>query len=301
MSHSHREHQPRHCDYEDYDYRGAFWEGQNREYEDLTERIALRRLLPPTGGRILDVGAGFGRLADLYAGYEEIILLDTAKSLLRQASEHLRDERITYVAGSIFDLPLSDASLDVVLSVRVLHHLADIPLAFREIRRVLRPAGRYILEYANKRNVKAVLRYLLRHGPSPFTHEPYEFLPLHYDFHPEYMEMQLRAAGFEPGQHLAVSTFRLQPLKRLVPARLLATADGWLQRPTARLALAPSVFLQATPCGDSPRHSAAELFRCPACHGRALHQDASALTCESCGRAWPIEEGIHDFTASFPR
>ena len=35
------------CDYEGSDYRTRFWDGQGRDYEDLVERLALRRLLPP--------------------------------------------------------------------------------------------------------------------------------------------------------------------------------------------------------------------------------------------------------------
>ena len=38
------------CDYEGTSYRARFWEGQGREYEDLAERIALKRLLPPRVG-----------------------------------------------------------------------------------------------------------------------------------------------------------------------------------------------------------------------------------------------------------
>ena len=43
-----------------------FWEGQGRDYEDQVERIALRRLLPRHGGRVLEVGAGFRRLTNEY-------------------------------------------------------------------------------------------------------------------------------------------------------------------------------------------------------------------------------------------
>jgi cyclopropane fatty-acyl-phospholipid synthase-like methyltransferase len=74
------DHLRRVCDYEDSTYRTDFWEGQDREYEDLAERIALRRLLPPTGRRLIDIGGGFGRLAEFYAGYEQVVLLDYSGS-----------------------------------------------------------------------------------------------------------------------------------------------------------------------------------------------------------------------------
>ena len=59
-------------DYEGSGYRTDFWEGQGREYEDLTERIALRRLLPANGRRIVHLGAGFGRMTGELGGYDQI-------------------------------------------------------------------------------------------------------------------------------------------------------------------------------------------------------------------------------------
>ena len=122
------------CDYEGTSYRARFWEGQGREYEDLAERIALRHLLPSQGRRIVELGASFGRLADLYRGYEQVILLDYAKSALREAQERLgRSERYIYVAADIYHLPLAAGACDTAVTVRVLHHLADIPGALVEI------------------------------------------------------------------------------------------------------------------------------------------------------------------------
>ena len=83
---------PRFCDYEGSDYRSAFWEGQGREYEDLAERTALRKLLPSKGKRIIDIGGGYGRLHDLYSGFHEVVLLDHATSQLQDARQRLGDE-----------------------------------------------------------------------------------------------------------------------------------------------------------------------------------------------------------------
>jgi len=231
------------CDYEGFDYR-RFWEG--REYEDLAERIALRRLLPPAGGYLLEIGAGFGRLADLYRGHERVVLLDRSPSMLRQAWEKWnRDGRHTFVVADLYKLPFADGLFDTVVTVRVLHHVRSIPSALREIHRVLKPQGLYILEYANKRHLKAILRWLLRRqGWNPFSCEPLEFAELHYDFHPAWMEDRLRESGFAIEEGLAVSSFRLPILKRLFPPHLLAAVDGLLQRPLAPFRLTPSIFLR---------------------------------------------------------
>jgi len=284
------------CDYEGSHYRTNFWEGQGREYEDRAERIALRKLLPPRGRRLIEIGAGYGRLAELYRGYDEVLLLDYALSQLQQARERLGDGRFRYIAADLYHMPLVDCCLDTAVMVRVMHHVQDPPAALSEIARILIPQGAFVLEYANKRNLKAILRYLLRRQEwSPFSLQPVEFVHLNFDFHPAYMEARLREAGFDLEDRLAVSTFRLPLLKRLFPAPLLAHLDGLLQRPTAGLRLAPSLFLRACIKKPGPLSPAETLFRCPICGASPLEPSATALTCPDCGRRWAIQDGIYNF------
>jgi SAM-dependent methyltransferase len=285
------------CDYEGSSYRTDFWEGRGREYEDLAERLALRKLLPPAGARLMEIGAGFGRLVDLYPGYQQIVLLDYSKSMLRQAQDRLgRGGRYIYVVADLYGMPFMDSLFDTTVTVRVLHHVQNIPAAFREIQRVLKSGGAYVLEYANKRHLKAILRYLLgRQSWSPFAHEPYEFVELNYDFHPAWMGVRLREAGFAIGRELAVSSFRLPILKRLIPSRPLAALDGLLQGPTASLKLAPSVFVQAKVEKKNAQPEVRGFFRCPNCHGTDLIETEEALTCQGCGREWAIDDGIYNF------
>lgn len=281
------------CDYQGYDYEGGFWPG--REYEDGAERIALRRLLPASGGRLVEIGAAFGRLADLYGRYERVILLDPARSQLEHAHKRLgADHRFLFVVADVYHLPLNTNSLDVALTVRVLHHLSDIPGAFSEIHRILRPEGRYVLEYANKRNLKEVIRHLLgRSSRRPFSPEPVEYSPLHYNYHPSYIEERLRGSSFRLEKGLAVSSLRLQALKRLVPDSWLIRVDSLLQGPTASLKLAPSMFLSTSAQKTGPISEA--LFRCPQCGNEGLDETPTALLCGECERSWPIEDGIYDF------
>jgi SAM-dependent methyltransferase len=284
------------CDYEGTSYRGNFWEGRGRDYEDLAERVALSRLLPPHGQRLLDIGAGFGRLADLYEGYTQIVLLDYARSGLLEAQARLgRGGRFLYVAADIYSLPLAPATCDTVVSVRVLHHLMDVPAALRAIAKSLRPGGTYVLEYANKRNIKAIARYFLgRQRWSPFTAEPYEFAELNFDFHPRWMAQKLNLAGFQIDTGLAVSHFRHPLFKRLLPASKLAALDGLIQRPSAAWKLAPSVFLRGRTEGNGPLNTAG-LFACPRCRSQQLSETAESLTCPACHAVWAISEGIYDF------
>jgi len=285
------------CDYEGSTYRTDFWEGHGREYEDRAERVALRRLLPPRGRRLMDVGAGFGRLASLYDGYDEVVLVDYSKSQLAYARQRLGDERFVYVATDLYRLPLVNNVIDVTVMVRVMHHLVDVPAALGELARVTSPRGSLVLEYANKRHLKNILRYALRRQGAPFDREPYEFAELHFDFHPSWIEDRLSQAGFAVERRLSVSLFRLAWLKRAIPTGILVSLDAALQCVSAPLALSPSMFVRAAQqkegCVELVRRD--EIFACPECSSGPLRRDEDKMVCSDCGRFWPVEDGIYVF------
>jgi ubiquinone/menaquinone biosynthesis C-methylase UbiE len=290
------------CDYEGSDYRTRFWDGKGRDYEDLVERIALRRLLPPRGNTLIDIGAGFGRLADEYTGYDRVVLFDYSRTLLREAKERLgHDPRFHFVAGNWYQMPFADAAFEVMVQVRTIHHAADVPALLEELSRVSASGGTYVLEFANKRNLKAILRYALRRQDwSPFTTDPVEFVELNYDFHPSWMCQQLQQAGFQPRQMRTVSHFRLALIKRLVPPAWLATLDRLLQPSGSWIQLTPSVFVASRHPQKAKEALTGEFFACPSC-GSALpstQESKALLTCDGCGRIWKLEEGIYDFKAS---
>lgn len=283
------------CDYENSPWRTEFWQG--REYEDLAERIALKKVLPPRGTRLCEIGAGFGRLAEYYAGYERVILLDYAHSMLQEAHERWgSDPRFVFVAADLYNLPLTDSSLDTAVTVRVLHHVADIPRAFAEIARVVRPRGTYVLEHANKRHFKAIMRYWLnRNAANPFSLEPYEFVKLNFDFHPRYITDNLRTVNFAPQKKLAVSTLRVAALKRIIPPRTLAMLDGILQSPVSILPISPSLFVLSESRKPGAPALNENLWRDPACGSTDIEESSSSLVCRACGRVYPIVNGIIDF------
>ncbi len=311
------------CDYESSPWRTEFWRG--REYEDRAERIALAKLLPPSRGRrrLVEIGAGFGRLAEFYAGYEHVILLDYARSMLLDAREQIASRfpldaslstlhsprptlhaprpaplapRFTFVAADLYQLPFTTSAFDTAITVRVLHHVADIPRAFAEIARILRPQGAYVLEFANKRHLKARLRYALnRNAPNPNTLDPYEFVKLNFDFHPRYIDARLRAENLVTQEKLGVSMLRIPFLKRAIPAPILAALDGILQSPLSNLSIAPSLFIRARSTKPGAPALNAALWRCVACGSTDIAETREALTCGSCARVYPVIDGIVDF------
>lgn len=291
-------------DYEGSAYRTEFWEGQGRDYEDAVDRLALAALLPSTGLRVAEVGAGFGRLADLYSGYEQVVLFDYSRTLLREAVERWgHDRRFVFVAGNVYRLPLASASLDALVMVRVMHHLADIDSALAQLRRVMHGKSTAVLEYANKRNVKAILRWLAqRQSWSPFEQQPVEFVELNFDFHPGWMQDHMAGAGLRRRRRWAVSNLRLPVLKRHIPAARLARLDRMLFGLGEWYPLAPSVFVQAdAPDAVQPsvrggaRESLAGLFRCPRCGGEEFTLEADRATCDRCHVSYANRHGVWDF------
>src|SRR5512136_936584 len=171
-------------DYEGSKYSTEFW-NPAREYEDRAERIAIRAMLPPQGERLIDIGAGAGRLGDLYLGYDEVILMDYARSTIVEARARWgRDPRFRFVAADLYALPFVDGAFNSVVMIRVIHHIVAVPRALGNIRAVLKPGGVFVFEFANKCNLKAIARYGLRKQKwSPFDQMPFEFVELNFDFH----------------------------------------------------------------------------------------------------------------------
>ena len=293
------------CDYEGSDYQTSFWEGGGRAYEDRTEAIALKRLLPGNGILLLELGAGAGRNTPRYAGFERIVLLDYSSTQLQQAQDRLgRSDKYIYVAADIYRLPFVDGLFDAATMIRALHHMADPPEALGQVRNVLRGGAVFILEFANKMNLKAILRYLLRRqGWSPFTLEPVEFARLNFDFHPKAVRGWLEGLGFRIEKTLTLSHFRVGFLKRVVPTNILVFFDSLFQWTGAWWQLTPSVFVKCRVPGvrfqaDEFPADPAGMFKCPDCGHAPLDGKETYLECSNCRSKWEIRDGIYDFRKS---
>jgi len=285
-------------DYEGSDYQTTFWDSGGREYEDRVENIALQRLLPPQGSHLLEVGAGAGRNTPRYQGYQQVTLLDYSLTQLMQAKDRLgKSPRYTYVAGDVYRLPFLPGIYDGATMIRVLHHMAQPRRALDEIHRVMTPGSTFILEYANKQNLKAILRYLVGgQAWNPFSREPVEFVELNFDFHPRHVRTLLQEVGFEVQRQLTVSHFRINFLKNNLPTGLLVTLDALAQWTGDYWQLSPSVFVRAEAVGDHPQTGDHELiFQCPACRSSSWEESTAQLTCTACGTTYPIQDGIYDF------
>jgi SAM-dependent methyltransferase len=101
----------------------------------------LDRVLPVGGGRLLEVGCGAGEVAAALAqrGFE-VVALDTSEAAVESARARGVDARVA-------TFPDFDAKpFDVVLFVRVLHHVASLEETLERVRALLRPGGRLAID-----------------------------------------------------------------------------------------------------------------------------------------------------------
>jgi ubiquinone/menaquinone biosynthesis C-methylase UbiE len=116
---------------------------------------ALAEMLhgPDGVGRLLDVGTGTGRMAELFADdARHVTALDRSPDMLRLARtrlQHLPAGKVELVQGDFAQLPFAGASFDTVLFHQVLHFAQAPEAVLAEAARVTAPGGRIaIVDFA---------------------------------------------------------------------------------------------------------------------------------------------------------
>jgi len=115
---------------------------------------ALLRLMPPQ--IIADLGAGDGSFSLLLAqNAEKVIAVDSSAKMIEFAREQARRNHVSnveYRLGDMEELPIENASVDIVFFSQSLHHALHPDRAICEAARILKPGGRIaILDLAKHR------------------------------------------------------------------------------------------------------------------------------------------------------
>lgn len=118
------------------------------------------------GMKILEIGCGDGtlwkeNLERLPAG-AEVVLSDISEGMLRDARRSVgaQDSRFACAAFDCSKLPFEDKSLDLVIANHVLFYCPDISAVCREVRRVLKPKGRFVCSAYSSRHMAEVSRLI---------------------------------------------------------------------------------------------------------------------------------------------
>jgi demethylmenaquinone methyltransferase/2-methoxy-6-polyprenyl-1,4-benzoquinol methylase len=103
-------------------------------------RLAAASVVRP-GDRVLDAACGTGdhAVADAKAGAGKVTGLDFSEEMLVRARR--KAPELEWVRGDLLALPFADATFDAATVGFGVRNVADLELALRELRRVLRPGG----------------------------------------------------------------------------------------------------------------------------------------------------------------
>ncbi len=161
------------CSYEGSDYQQSFWESGGAPMKMPLKPSPCVVCCLQAEGTCWNWALVLDGTPPVTIDLNSVTLVDYSTTQLSQARQSLGESaRYRFVAADIYHLPFVDGLFDAATMIRTLHHMAQAPLALQQVRRVLEPKAAFILEYANKRNLKAILRYLFRKQTwSPFAPE----------------------------------------------------------------------------------------------------------------------------------
>jgi ubiquinone/menaquinone biosynthesis C-methylase UbiE len=114
---------------------------------DFAESL-LKYARPEEDKKYLEVGCGAGAVCHYVAAEHRLDVTgtDVDPHQVELARKEIGDnEKIRFLEASATDLPFPDGEYDIVLSYMVLHHISDWMDALKEIRRVLKPSGYYVI------------------------------------------------------------------------------------------------------------------------------------------------------------
>lgn len=119
-----------------------FW--RHSELPLIAAEVAAFVARRPGGARLIDIGCGTGKYLERLAPYfEEAIGVDVSEQMLAVAARRVAGRKL--VRGEAAKLPIDSVSADLVLSTRMLSHVAEPRQTIGEMVRVLRRGGLLIL------------------------------------------------------------------------------------------------------------------------------------------------------------
>ncbi|HKK53410.1 MAG TPA: class I SAM-dependent methyltransferase [Myxococcota bacterium] len=135
-----------------YDRNAGIWSrNEPRSISDFTGRPAIFDLCGDVkGARVLDLGCGEGYCSREMAlrGADEVLGIDLSTGMVEQARAREEIDRlgIRYRRGNVVRLETESDRFDLVLAVFVFSYVTceEMERAFREVRRVLAPGGRFV-------------------------------------------------------------------------------------------------------------------------------------------------------------
>jgi SAM-dependent methyltransferase len=149
----------------------SYLDKTRRKCREIRERsfIAGRRPVDELRGLLARCGGPTKVLLDLGCGRAATVLraqaanFKSAYGVDMEIAEPIHEGNLTLLPADAAHIPLPPASVDVIISINVLEHLADPEAVLEECHRVLRPGGHVIILTPNKHYPPLALARVLPH------------------------------------------------------------------------------------------------------------------------------------------
>ena len=113
---------------------------------------ALQQVTIPTNATILDIGCGGGRTIQKLAALApegKVVGIDYSPTCVEVSritnAPEIEAARVRIEQGSVAALPFADCSFDIVTAVETHYYWPDLPANVREVLRVIKPSGKFVL------------------------------------------------------------------------------------------------------------------------------------------------------------
>ncbi len=190
------------------------------------------------GDIVLDLGCGPATQLGLVARLNpdiNFIGVDLSSEMLNKARAHIDELNLTNVEFLTADISslemLADNSIDAVMSTVVLHHLPDVEAldnAFRQIERVLKPAGGlFLLDFGHLKSEKSIEEFAYQYAdrqPELFTLDYLYSLRAAFsseDFGQRYQKYLRQYAGFYKTFIMPFMVAIKSPARRDLPVEIM--------------------------------------------------------------------------------
>ncbi|MFA4701771.1 class I SAM-dependent methyltransferase [Pyrococcus kukulkanii] len=132
---------------------------RSQEYKkrlDDLEPLLLKHM--KRRGRVLDLACGVGGFSFLLEDHGfEVIGIDISEDMIARAKRYAqeRESKVEFILGDAKNLPFNDREFDYVIFIDSLVHFTPLELnqVFKEVRRVLRPGGKFIIQFTDLREL----------------------------------------------------------------------------------------------------------------------------------------------------
>jgi SAM-dependent methyltransferase len=124
--------------------------------ETVAELSKILRLTETS--RLLDLGCGTGNFTAALGQYAASVTgIDISEGMLRRA--RAKFPNLNFVHGDVTNLPFDPDTFDGAFTVQVLHHIKEKERFLKEVYRVLRPGGRFVIDSCSHRQMRTFWFY----------------------------------------------------------------------------------------------------------------------------------------------